>query len=70
MGKDKGKQGNILQVFQERNWVMVRGLNMYMQHQNRYVDLSKLGPDSPQEQYMEAPLLVGTHVALVDPGDL
>uniref|UniRef100_A0A1B6C5X9 Large ribosomal subunit protein uL24m n=1 Tax=Clastoptera arizonana TaxID=38151 RepID=A0A1B6C5X9_9HEMI len=26
-GKDKGKQGTIVQVIQERNWVIVEGLN-------------------------------------------
>lgn len=26
-GKDKGKQGKVLQVFRHRNWVILAGLN-------------------------------------------
>lgn len=30
VGKDKGKQGIISQVIQERNWVIVEGLNTHL----------------------------------------
>ncbi|KAJ8924279.1 hypothetical protein NQ315_007071 [Exocentrus adspersus] len=64
VGKDKGKQGIIKQIFQERNWVIVEGLNC---------KLKQIGDDKEfsgvyiQE---EKPLLVTTDVKLVDPSDL
>lgn len=30
VGKDKGKQGIVSQVIQERNWVFVEGLNTHL----------------------------------------
>lgn len=30
VGKDKGKQGIVSQVIQERNWVIVEGLNTHL----------------------------------------
>lgn len=63
-GKDKGKQGIVKMIIQERNWVIVEGLNC---------ELKPLGKDKDfpgiyiQE---EQPLLVTTDVKLVDPSDL
>lgn len=64
LGKDKGKQGIVKVVIQERNWVIVEGLNC------------KLKPLSDHKKYSstyvqeEQPLLVTTDIALVDPSDL
>ncbi|KAL0279557.1 UNVERIFIED_CONTAM: hypothetical protein PYX00_001089 [Menopon gallinae] len=60
-GKDKGKQGIITYIVQERNWVIVQGMNMVF---------SK--PRTHPYHYLlkEAPLLVNKQVVLVDPGDL
>lgn len=33
-GKDKGKQGKVIQVFRHRNWVILEGLNTVSKHQN------------------------------------
>lgn len=52
VGKDKGKQGIIKQVIQERNWVIVEGLNWHYR---------KIADDSSYAGVMiksEAPLLV------------
>ncbi|KAI5702616.1 hypothetical protein M8J76_003686 [Diaphorina citri] len=59
VGKDKGKQGYVIQIFQEINSVIVEGLNTY---------LKKMG-DSQFIIKQEAPLLVTNEVALVDPSD-
>lgn len=61
-GKDKGKQGKIIQVFRHRNWVILEGLNTH----HRYVGKT---PDY-RGTYIatEAPLLL-RDVALVDPSD-
>lgn len=64
VGKDKGKQGIINQVIQERNWVIVEGLNAH----NRVV--GKEGDFPGVLIRSEAPLLVTTQVKLVDPFDL
>ncbi|KAL3287470.1 hypothetical protein HHI36_001940 [Cryptolaemus montrouzieri] len=62
VGKDKGKQGIVNQIVQERNWVYVEGLNCH---------LEKLGKkDEGVMIKSEDPLLVTTQVALVDPSDL
>ncbi|KAF5292330.1 hypothetical protein FQA39_LY03364 [Lamprigera yunnana] len=62
MGKDKGKQGIIKYVVQERNWVLVEGLNC---------KLRKLERDTVNIYIQEEkPLLVTDQVALVDPSDL
>jgi len=59
-GKDKGKQGRIVQVVQERNWVVVEGLNC--EH--------KIVGESPGNlQSDPKPLLVTSEVKLVDPND-
>lgn len=63
-GDDKGKQGIIVQVFQERNWVIVEGLNTYL----RTFGKTKEFPGILMR--WEAPLLVTDEVKLVDPSDL
>lgn len=30
VGRDKGKQGIVSQIYQERNWVIVEGLNTHL----------------------------------------
>ncbi|XP_063834260.1 large ribosomal subunit protein uL24m [Ostrinia nubilalis] len=64
VGKDKGKQGIITQVIQERNWVIVEGLNTHL----RTVGKDKNFPGVVIQS--EAPLLVTTGVKLVDPETL
>ncbi|XP_026315949.1 probable 39S ribosomal protein L24, mitochondrial [Hyposmocoma kahamanoa] len=64
VGKDKGKQGIISQVIQERNWVIVEGLNTHL----RIVGKDKSFPGVTVQS--EAPLLVTTDVKLVDPESL
>uniref|UniRef100_A0A2H1WJ43 Large ribosomal subunit protein uL24m n=1 Tax=Spodoptera frugiperda TaxID=7108 RepID=A0A2H1WJ43_SPOFR len=64
VGKDKGKQGIISQVIQERNWVIVEGLNTHL----RVVGKDKKFPGITIQS--EAPLLVTTDVKLVDPETL
>lgn len=64
VGPDKGKQGIINQVIQERNWVIVEGLNTH---------LRLIGKESNYQGVLirsEAPLLVTNQVSLVDPMDL
>ncbi|XP_039276995.1 probable 39S ribosomal protein L24, mitochondrial [Nilaparvata lugens] len=63
-GKDKGKQGIVNQVIQERNWVYVEGLNTKLKCDNK--SKTSLGVYYQDEQ----PLLVTRDVALVDPSDL
>lgn len=63
-GPDKGKHGIVIQIIQERNWVIVEGLNTKM------VPMGKT-KDFPGIIILEEkPLLVTTEVALVDPSDL
>ncbi|CAK1547834.1 unnamed protein product [Leptosia nina] len=64
VGKDKGKQGIVAQVIQERNWVFVEGLNTHL----RVVGKDKEFPGIVVQN--EAPLLVTTDVKLVDPESL
>ncbi|KAM3958025.1 LOW QUALITY PROTEIN: mitochondrial ribosomal protein L24 [Aphomia sociella] len=64
IGKDKGKQGIISQVVQERNWVFVEGLNTHL----RIVGKDKKFPGVTVQS--EAPLLVTGDVKLVDPENL
>lgn len=64
VGKDKGKQGLVTQVIQERNWVIVEGLNTHL----RRVGKDKSFPGIIVKS--ESPLLVTDQVALVDPADL
>lgn len=64
VGKDKGKQGIVSQVIQERNWVIVEGLNCHYR---------KVGADKDYPGVLvksEAPLLVTHQVAHIDPSDL
>ncbi|XP_045626054.1 large ribosomal subunit protein uL24m [Procambarus clarkii] len=62
-GPDKGKQGLVNYVVQERNWVMVEGLNCH------YRNVGKKGNYPGMMIKSEAPLLVTTQVALLDPSD-
>ncbi len=62
-GKDKGKQGYINYVVQERNWVCVEGLNC------KYVKVGASEKFPGIMQMEEQPLTVPTDVRLVDPGD-
>lgn len=64
VGPDKGKQGLVGQVIQERNWVIVDGLNCKLEEVSRYK--GHLSMVSMKEK----PLLVTSEVALVDPSDL
>ncbi|XP_050527554.1 probable 39S ribosomal protein L24, mitochondrial [Daktulosphaira vitifoliae] len=64
VGPDKGKQGIVGQIIQERNWVIVDGLNCELEEVSHYQGhLSMV-------QQKEKPLLVTSEVALVDPSDL
>ncbi|KAF0295620.1 putative 39S ribosomal protein L24, mitochondrial [Amphibalanus amphitrite] len=63
VGKDKGKQGTVSQVIEERNWVVVEGLNAHY----RLVGKTAQYPGTMIAS--EAPLLVDDHVALLDPAD-
>lgn len=61
-GKDKGKQGKVIQVFRHRNWVIIEGLNTHY----RYIGKT---PDYGGTYFAaEAPLLLH-NVALIDPSD-
>lgn len=64
MGKDKGKQGIVKNIFEERNWVTVEGLNCKLKSMGKTKDFP--GVYIQEEQ----PLLVTSEVALVDPSDL
>nr|XP_046274287.1 probable 39S ribosomal protein L24, mitochondrial [Scatophagus argus]XP_046274288.1 probable 39S ribosomal protein L24, mitochondrial [Scatophagus argus] len=61
-GKDKGKQGKVIQVFRRRNWVILAGLNTHYRYIGKTEDY--------RGTYMasEAPLLLH-NVALIDPSD-
>ncbi|XP_035537604.1 probable 39S ribosomal protein L24, mitochondrial [Morone saxatilis] len=61
-GKDKGKQGKVIQVFRHRNWVILEGLNTH----HRYI--GKTGDYRGTYLASEAPILV-RDVALIDPTD-
>lgn len=63
-GVDKGKQGNVIQIIQERNWIIVEGLNTKSKIVGRTKNFSGV---LTQE---ELPLLVNREVKLVDPSDL
>ncbi|KAM7384401.1 hypothetical protein PAMA_011653 [Pampus argenteus] len=58
-GKDKGKQGKVIQVFRRRNWVIVEGLNTH----HRYI--GKSGDYKGTYIVSEAPILL-RDVALID----
>lgn len=63
-GPDKGKQGTIIQVIQERNFVLVEGLNTKL----KTIGKTKNNPGVVVQA--EQPLLVQREVKLVDPSDL
>lgn len=64
VGPDKGKQGLVGQVIQERNWVIVDGLNCKLEEMSHYKGHLTM------VSMREKPLLVTNEVALVDPSDL
>lgn len=61
-GKDKGKQGKVIQVFRHRNWVILEGLNTH----HRYIGKTADYPGTYIAS--EAPLLL-RDVSLIDPSD-
>ncbi|KAG7457946.1 hypothetical protein MATL_G00232600 [Megalops atlanticus] len=61
-GKDKGKQGKVIQVFRNRNWVILEGLNTHYRYIGTSADYR--GTYVPSE----APLLL-KDISLVDPTD-
>ncbi|KAG7500338.1 hypothetical protein JOB18_016062 [Solea senegalensis] len=61
-GKDKGKQGKVIQVFRHRNWVILEGLNIHYRFLGRTSDYRGTYIAS------EAPLLL-RDIALIDPSD-
>lgn len=64
-GPDKGKQGLVQNIVQERNWVFVEHLNMTVDV------LQKEEKGRPAVVSLtEKPLRVTTDVALVDPSDM
>ncbi|XP_012277093.1 probable 39S ribosomal protein L24, mitochondrial [Orussus abietinus] len=64
VGHDKGKQGIVKMIFQERNWVIVEGLNTVLKR------VGKIKEFPGMLVKFETPLLVTTGVKLVDPSDL
>ena len=62
-GDDKGKQGYIVLIVQERNWVFVENLNC------KYNVEGKSATDPGNLMKEELPLLVTTDIKLVDPTD-
>nr|CAG4650352.1 EOG090X0ADH [Sida crystallina] len=63
VGKDKGKIGTVTTIIEERNWVIVDGLNTHYRRVGKMADYPGVVVQS------EAPLLVTNEVALVDPTD-
>lgn len=63
VGPDKGKQGLVNYIVQERNWVIVEGLNCTYE----IIGKEKNYPGMMMKK--ELPLLVTDHVSLVDPSD-
>lgn len=64
VGKDKGKQGIVKDIYQERNWIIVEGLNTKLKCIMKDKDFP--GMYIQEEQ----PLLVTSQVQLVDPSDM
>merc|ERR1711915_532178 len=62
-GPDKGKQGYINMIVQERNWVTVEGLN------TEYSTVGESGDFPGMMVKEEKPLLVTKDIKLVDPSD-
>lgn len=65
-GGDRGKQGKVLEVYPERNRVLVEGVNRVQKHKK--VGASGNGSGSGGIEIHEAPVHV-SNVALVDPSD-
>ncbi|XP_048086513.1 probable 39S ribosomal protein L24, mitochondrial [Alosa alosa] len=61
-GKDKGKQGKVVEVFRHRNWVILEGLNVH------YRFIGKTGDYRGTYIASEAPLLL-SEISLIDPTD-
>ncbi|KAM8883677.1 large ribosomal subunit protein uL24m [Synchiropus picturatus] len=61
-GKDKGKQGKVIQVIRKRNWLILQGLNTH------YRFIGKTGDYRGTYIASEAPVLL-RDVALIDPSD-
>ncbi|KAL7300589.1 hypothetical protein TKK_0006582 [Trichogramma kaykai] len=64
VGPDKGKQGIVKIIYEERNWVIVEGLNTVLEMMGKTKDF----PGMPIRK--EMPLLITTDVQHVDPTDL
>lgn len=64
VGRDKGKQGYVKNIYQEKNWVIVEGLNTIFMMMGKTKDF----PGVPMLK--EMPLLVTEDIQLVDPADL
>ncbi len=62
-GGDRGKQGRVIQVFPERNRVLVEGINRITKHTKAG---DQRGVNTGGIQVMEAPVHV-SNVAIVDP---
>ncbi|WGW10889.1 50S ribosomal protein L24 [Saxibacter everestensis] len=65
-GGDRGKQGKVLEVYPERNRVLVEGVNRVSKHKK--VGASGRGAKTGGIEIHEAPLHI-SNVALVDPSD-
>lgn len=63
-GGDKGKQGEVIEVFAERNRVLVEGVNYVTKHTR--VGQSQRGGKTGGKETMEGPIHI-SNVALVDP---
>ncbi|MFB2554682.1 50S ribosomal protein L24 [Herbiconiux liangxiaofengii] len=63
-GGDRGKQGRVIEVFVERNRVVVEGVNLVTKHVR--VGQTQRGTKTGGIETMEAPIHV-SNVALVDP---
>jgi len=63
-GPDKGKQGIVKVIYEEKNWVIVEGLNTIIEFMGKDKDF----PGVPVRK--EMPLLVTEDIQLVDPQDL
>lgn len=63
-GPDKGKQGVIIHIVKERNWVFVQGLNI------KRTNISKDEKNMGNIVCYEEPYLIDEEVKLVDPSDL
>ncbi|XP_008288796.1 large ribosomal subunit protein uL24m [Stegastes partitus] len=61
-GKDKGKQGKVIQVFRRRNWVILEGLNTHFRYVGKTPDYKGTYIAS------EAPIMLQA-VSLIDPTD-